>query len=99
MGNPKIQPPPYKIGYIITKLNKTQLCMGNYVGETCHTKNFTTIHSGVAEPHTSEIVFTRLHFFICGLFLLTNAETVAPILMLNTSNGVVPHKAALWRSC
>ena len=31
-------------------------------------------------------------FFICGVFQLASAKTAAPILMLNTSNGVFPCK-------
>ena len=55
--------------------------------------NFITIRSGVFDPNIREIViFTRLRFFVCGFFRQASAETVAPILTLNTSNGVVPRK-------
>ena len=59
-------------------------------------QNFITIHSGVFDPRIGEIVFTRIFFlffsFVFRYFRQAIAETVAPILTLNTSNGVVPRK-------
>ena len=55
-------------------------------------QNFITIHSGVFDPHVDEIVFTQFLFFICAFFRFATDKTVAPILMLNMSNGVIPRK-------
>jgi len=63
-------------------------------------QNFITMRSGGFDPRIREIVFTRflfLVFFVCGFFRQASAETAAPILTLNTSNGVVPRKdVPLW---
>jgi len=61
-------------------------------------QNFITICSRVFDRRICEIVFTRLlfsfflFFFVSGFFRQASAETAAPILTLNTSNGVVPRK-------
>ena len=51
--------------------------------------------SGVFDPRIREIVFTRLlfsFFSFVGSSDKLARETAAPILTLNTSNGVVPRK-------
>jgi len=55
-------------------------------------QNFITIRSGIFDPRIGEIVFTLASFFVCGFFRQACAETVAPILTLDSSNGVILHK-------
>ena len=55
--------------------------------------HFIIFRSGIFDPRIGEFVFTRLLFFVFGFFRQASAEIVAPILTLNTSNGVILRKS------
>jgi len=54
-------------------------------------QNFSRVHLGVFDLHIGEVVDPRclLGFFYLWVVPLATTEIVAPILMTNTSNGVV----------
>jgi len=60
-------------------------------------QNFITIRLGIFDPRIGEIVFIGLLFFVfsvCGFFRQASAETVAPILTINTSNHITWRRSA-----
>ena len=89
MGKPEIRPPTTRTWLNWSSPNIAWL----YSGSPTAVHNFITNRSGVCDPHIGEIVFTRLlSFCLLWVFLTGYVETVAPILTLNTSNGVLPRK-------